>query len=528
LAYFAKKLMKAFHYGEDHLTVANALALSEGRLKGIISASAKFRIEQCEQTVSQIVASGQTVYGINTGFGPLCNTSISAEQSSQLQINLLVSHSVGVGQPVPLSVVALMLVLKLQALCKGYSGISLQTVERILWHLEQKILPFVPEQGSVGASGDLAPLSHLFLPLIGMGKLFYQGSYRNSSEVLALEGMQPLSLGAKEGLALINGTQFIAAYGLMGVSKLHNLLECADLVGAMSLEAMQGSAAPSDEELHNLRPFAGTQYVAYRLRTLLAGSAIMEAHRYCSRVQDPYSLRCMPQVHGASRNAWLHIKEMLEIEINSVTDNPLVFSVEKTVSGGNFHGQPVAMPMDYMALATSELGSISERRAYLILEGKYEGLPKLLVSSTGLNSGFMIPQYTAAALASENKSLCFPASADSIPTSLGQEDHVSMGSIAARKALKICQNTEYILGIELMMAAQGLEFRRPLASTPIIEAMHALVREHIDFLTQDRFMADDIEKAKSLIESGKLLYCANQTAFDLGIDLAGHWKNVFC
>ncbi len=520
--------MKAFHYGEDHLTAAKALALSNGELRGIVSASTRFKVEQSEQTVLKIVQSGRTVYGINTGFGPLCNTNISLEDLSQLQINLLISHSVGVGSPVLHEIVALMMVLKVHALCKGYSGVKLQTVERILWHIENRFWPFVPEQGSVGASGDLAPLAHLFLPLIGLGRVWYHGSYRDSREVLALEGMQPLSLGPKEGLALINGTQFIAAYGIMTLAKFHNLLECADLIGAMSLEAMQGSASPADEELHHLRPFDGSQYVAYRLRNLLAGSAIMESHRYCTRVQDPYSLRCMPQVHGASRNAWLHVKQMLEIEINSVTDNPLVFSEEKTISGGNFHGQPIALPMDYMALAISELGSISERRTYLILEGKYEGLPKLLVASTGLNSGFMIPQYTAAALASENKTMCFPASADSIPTSLGQEDHVSMGSIAARKALTITRNTEYILAIELMLAAQGLDFRRPLTSTPIIEAMHALVREKIAFLTQDRFMADDIETAKNIIANLDLANAASQAAFEHGTDLKSHWDTIFC
>ncbi len=520
--------MQEFYYGEHRLTIGKALALARGEMVGVVSATARARIAACQQTVARIVESSKTVYGINTGFGPLCNTPISAEQTADLQVNLLISHSVGIGAPVPPFIVTLMLILKVHALCQGYSGVSVETVERILWHIKTGITPLVPEQGSVGASGDLAPLAHLFLPLIGRGKLLYKGQYHDSAEVLALEGLTALKLGPKEGLALINGTQFTAAYGVVAVAKTHNLLECADLIGAMSLEAMQGSAAPSDEALHNLRPFDGIQYTAYRLRQLLMGSAIMEAHRYCTRVQDPYSLRCMPQVHGASRNAWLHVKNMLEIEINSVTDNPIVFSEEKTISGGNFHGQPIALPIDYLTLAVSELGNISERRAYLILEGRYEGLPKLLVASTGLNSGFMIPQYTAAALASENKTLCFPASADSIPTSLGQEDHVSMGSIAARKALKVCQNTEYILGIELMMAAQGLDFRRPLTSTPVIEALHELVREKIDFLVDDRFMAPDIEKAKELIESGLLVSTAQQAANLHGSDLAGKWKEVFC
>jgi histidine ammonia-lyase len=316
----------------------------------------------------------------------------------------------------------------------------------------------------VGASGDLAPLAHLCLPFIGLGEVFYKEKIIKTSELFQLENLSPITLGPKEGLALINGTQFILSYAVADVQRMHNCLEVADIIGAMSLEALQGTKAPFDERLHQLRPFKGNQLVAQRLRLLLQDSEIMNSHEDCDRVQDPYSLRCMPQVHGASRNAWLHLKELTEIELNAVTDNPIIFNADDTISGGNFHGQPLALPLDYCCFAASELGNISDRRCYLLLEGKF-GLPMLLMSEVGLNSGFMIPQYTTAALVTENKTLCFPASADSIPTSLGQEDHVSMGSISGRKLYQILDNLEYILAIELMSACQAIEFRKPLKSS---------------------------------------------------------------
>ena len=317
--------------------------------------------------------------------------------------------------------------------------------------------------------------------------------------------MQPLELGPKEGLALINGTQFIAAHGVLVLHKLQRCLRQADIVGAMMLEGLQGSMKPFFEELHELRPFKGNQHVAGRIRTLLQGSEILEDHIDCERVQDPYSLRCMPQVHGASRNAWLHLKELLEIELNSVTDNPVIINDELTISGGNFHGQPLAMALDYAALAASEIGNISDRRIYLALEGNSPGVPKLLMKDTGINSGYMILQYTSAALASENKSLCFPASADSIPTSLGQEDHVSMGSISGRKALNIIGNVEKILAIELLTAAQAFEYRKPLKSGILLDEIHTFLRTKVAFAENDRVFADDIEKGIEIIQNGEII-----------------------
>ncbi|RYZ15437.1 MAG: histidine ammonia-lyase, partial [Chitinophagaceae bacterium] len=336
--------------------------------------------------------------------------------------------------------------------------------------------------------------AHLFLPLIGLGEVYHKGVRKPSAAVLQEEGLEPIALGPKEGLALINGTQFILAFALKGVQRLHNCLEAADIIGAMSLEALTGTKAPFDDRLHQLRPYTGNRLVAQRLRGLLEGSDIMQSHIDCGRVQDPYSLRCMPQVHGASRNAWLHLKELTSIEANSVTDNPIVLSKDDTISGGNFHGQPLALPLDYACLAAAEIGNISDRRCYLLLEGKW-GLPLLLMKDVGLNSGFMIPQYTTAALVTENKTLCFPASADSIPTSLGQEDHVSMGSISGRKLGKVLDNLEYILAIELISAAQAIEFRRPLKSNALLECAHDHLRQSVGFAEEDRIFADDIQKA---------------------------------
>jgi len=504
-------MKNTFKYGTDHLGIAVAMELTHGKTQGALSEAAIKKIEQSASNVQGIVDVRDVVYGINTGFGPLCDTVISAEDTSRLQHNLLMSHAVGVGNPIALGIAKTMMIIKVQALAQGYSGIRLQTVERICWMIENDMIPKVPEQGSVGASGDLAPLSHLFLPLIGLGEVHYQGQWRETPEALNMAGLKPLNLGPKEGLALINGTQFIAAYAVHALARMHLALESADLIGAMSLEGMVGSYKPFDPRLHEIRPFPGNQLVAHRLWEMLHRSDLANSHPDCGRVQDPYSLRCMPQVHGASRAAWLHLKELTEIEINAVTDNPIVLGPRDTISGGNFHGQPLAMALDYASIAASELGNISDRRCYLIIEGRFD-LPKLLIQDAGLNSGFMIPQYTAAALASENKGLCFPASADSIPTSLGQEDHVSMGSISGRKLNQILDNLENIQAIELLYAAQALDFRRPLKSSPVIEACHELVRSHVTFATADRVFSKDIQALQQLIRSGKLVETANETA----------------
>ena len=504
-------LMKNFRYGTDKLTIGTTKAITHGQLPGTLSAKERHKIDRSESFVKDIVAHSEVVYGINTGFGPLCDTIISSQDTANLQHNLLKSHAVGVGNPIPKSIAKTMMILKAHALAQGYSGIQLRTLERIMWMTEQDIIPVVPEQGSVGASGDLAPLSHLFLPLIGLGQVHFNGRIVPAKEALQARGMPPLQLAPKEGLALINGTQFIAAHAVHGLYRLHNALEAADLIGAMSLEGLMGSYKPFDVRLHQIRPFPGNQLVAHRLWQLLHGSEIANSHPDCGRVQDPYSLRCMPQVHGASRASWLHLKELTEIEINSVTDNPIILGPHDTISGGNFHGQPLAIALDYATIGAAELGSISDRRSYLIIEGRY-GLPKLLIQDAGLNSGFMIPQYTAAALVSENKTFCFPASADSIPTSLGQEDHVSMGSISGRKLNKVIDHLEYILAIELLYAAQALDFRRPLRSSKVLEACHALVRSQVAFTNRDRIFAHDINSLQQLISNGKFVQEANRAA----------------
>jgi histidine ammonia-lyase len=401
-----------------------------------------------------------------------------------------------------------MLVCKAHALAMGYSGIRLATVERILWHVRQGVIPVVPARGSVGASGDLAPLAHLFLPLIGLGEVWENGRRVPARKVLQQHGMDSLELGPKEGLALINGTQFILAHAVETVIRMHDLLELADIAGALSLEALMGSAAPFDPRVHELRAFRGCQLVARRIRSLLNGSEILVSHAECDRIQDPYSIRCMPQVHGASRNAWLHLRELTETELNSVTDNPIILGEQEIINGGNFHGQPLALPLDYAAFAAAELGNIADRRCYMIIEGRYN-LPKLLIADAGLNSGFMIPQYTSAALVTENKTLCFPASADSVPTSLGQEDHVSMGAWSGRKTLMILDNLEHIFAVELMYAAQALDFRRPLRSSPVLEAVHDLIRQQVLFADQDRVFADDLAALQGLIRS-----CSIQTLVD--------------
>src|SRR5690606_25136177 len=354
---------------------------------------------------------------------------------------------------------------------------------------------------------------------MGRGQVYYKGDIVPAKEVLQARGMPPLQLAPKEGLALINGTQFIAAHAVHCLYRMHNVLEAADLIGAMSLEGLMGSYKPFDARLHEIRPFPGNQLVAHRLWELLHTSEIANSHPDCGRVQDPYSLRCMPQVHGASRTAWQHLKELTEIEINAVTDNPIVLGQHETISGGNFHGQPLAIAIDYATVAAAELGNISDRRSYLIIEGRH-GLPKLLIPDAGLHSGFMVPQYTAAALVSENKTLCFPASADSIPTSLGQEDHVSMGAIGARKLNKVIDNLEYILAIELLYAAQAMDFRRPLKSSDVLEACHSLIRKEVSFADHDRIFADDINKLRQLISSGRLLDEANQAAEAAGYSLS--------
>lgn len=505
-----------FKYGIDRLTSSIALSIARGETKGILDRDAVENITRSSGYIDTIASSNKAVYGINTGFGPLCTTLIDKEDRTTLQNNLLKSHAVGLGDPVDTEIAKLMMILKVQALSQGFSGIQLSTVERIIWHIEADIIPLVPSLGSVGASGDLAPLSHLFLPLIGEGHVLFKGIKREASSVLVENHKEPLILGPKEGLGLINGTQFIAAHAVLVVDKMYNVLNAADICGAMMLEGLKGSSSPFQPELHKVRPFPGNQYVADHIRHYLEGSEILPSHKDCERVQDPYSLRCMPQVHGSCRTAWAHLRDLVEIEINSVTDNPVIFSEEHTISGGNFHGQPLAMALDYACIAASEIGNISDRRSYLALEGNIDGVPKLLMNNVGTNSGFMIPQYTAAAIASENKGLSHPASVDSIPTSLGQEDHVSMGSISGRKALKVVQNVEKILGIELITACQAYDYQAPLTSGKTIDYIHKAIRIDIPHIEDDVVFYPLLEKAVNIVASGKLQQLekeSNQNSF---------------
>lgn len=504
--------MNSFKYGEDYLSSSIALSIAKSTCEGFLTEETIERINQSANYVQEIVDSGKVVYGINTGFGPLCTTLISPQDTKKLQENILKSHAVGVGDPIEKELSKLMMILKVHALAKGFSGIQLSTVERIIWHIQNDLVPVVPKQGSVGASGDLAPLSHLFLPLIGLGKIWKEGKPVDTSTVLREYNMEPIHLGAKEGLALINGTQFMAAHGVKAVVEMNRLMNNADLIATLMIEGLNGSIKPFYTELHQLRPYKGNTFVASTIFNLLKGSEILESHKNCSRVQDPYSLRCIPQVHGASRNAWLHFKEIIETEINSVTDNPIIINSELTISGGSFHGQPIALPLDYATLAVSELGNISDRRVYLSLEGETNGVPKLLMKTTGLNSGFMILQYSTAAIASENKGLCFPASADSIPTSLGQEDHVSMGSISGRKLLQVLDNVDKILSIELLCAAQAKDFHNPMKSTAVVEAMHQHIRTKIPHIEEDQPMQEILDNALSMIKSGELIQVAKETA----------------
>ncbi|KZN61928.1 histidine ammonia-lyase [Pseudoalteromonas luteoviolacea CPMOR-1] len=489
-----------FRYGVDRLNLDIVNGIADGSIKAELCQEALDKINKSRQRVDKMAASDKAVYGINTGFGPLCDTQVSPEETKLLQKNLLITHAVGVGNPIAKPISKLMLITKVHALSQGFSGIRLEVVERMLKFIELDIIPVVPEQGSVGASGDLAPLSHLFLPLLGEGEFWVGDEIQPAAKVLTDNNLEAMDLDSKEGLALINGTQFILSHAITGLTKMRYLLDLADVAGAMSIEGMQGSEQPFREELHAIRAFEGNIAVAKRMRRLFKDSQNMADHEECDRVQDPYSLRCIPQVHGASRNAFNHLKELAETEMNSVTDNPIVISEEEAISGGSFHGQPLAMVLDYASIAAAELGNISDRRCYLLLEGLH-GLPRLLTTSGGLNSGMMIPQYTTAALVTENKSLCFPPSADSVPTSMGQEDHVSMGSISGRKFNQILGNLEKIFAIELMYAAQAVDFRRPNTCSDIIEQNHALIRTKVAKLEEDRLLKPDIDAMVEFVKS---------------------------
>jgi histidine ammonia-lyase len=462
-------------------------------------------LDRSRQVVLNALEDGRAHYGINTGFGVLASKRIESAQLADLQQNLLLSHACGLGDPIPPEISRLMLQLKIHALGLGYSGLSRSTFAQLLTFEERGLIPWVPSRGSVGASGDLAPLAHLCLPLIGRGEVWNETGTgkRPAAEAMRLLGIEPVRLKAKDGLALINGTQMMAAYGAFVLERALLLQTQADILASMSLEALQGSAVPFDRRIHAIRPHPGQQLVATNVRKLLEHSEIMDSHRDCGRVQDPYCLRCVPQVHGASRDALAHAVGVIETELNSVTDNPLVFENGDILSGGNFHGQPLALALDFAAMALAELASISERRTYLLLEG-HDGLPRLLMEDTGVNSGFMIPQYTAAALVSENKILCHPASVDSIPTSLGQEDHVSMGSISALKLLSVLRNVEGVLAVEFLTAAQALDFRSPLKPGRGVQVAHEFLRDLISHADQDYEVRNDLDACADLLRNGGL------------------------
>jgi len=467
-------------------------------------------VERSAQAVAAIVARGEPVYGINTGFGKLASVRIEPGDLEQLQRNIVLSHAAGVGEPMPRAVVRLMLALKLTSLAQGASGIQPRTLALLEALLVHDVIPVIPCQGSVGASGDLAPLSHMAAVMIGVGEAFLGGERLPAADALARAGLQPIVLGAKEGLALLNGTQYSTAYALAGLFEIQTVFAAALVTGALSVEAAKGSDTPFDPRIHALRRQPGQIATAQALRTLMAGSAIRESHRQGDvRVQDPYCLRCQPQVMGAALDVMRQAGATLETEANGVSDNPLVFAeTGEALSGGNFHAEPVAFAADMLALAVCEIGSISERRTAMLVDPALSGLPAFLTPKPGLNSGFMIPQVTAAALVSENKQRAYPASVDSIPTSANQEDHVSMAAHGARRLLEMTANAAHVVGIELLAAAQGCDFHAPLRSSDALEAARAVLRAQVPMLQEDRHFHPDMLAATALVRSGALAAAA--------------------
>ena len=490
----------------DDLTIADVWDVAVDGRSVEVAARGRERVAASRAFLESEV--GDHTYGVNTGFGRFVSESIPPEQAAELQLRLLRSHACGVGDPYPDEIVRAAMLLRANALAKGYSGARVETVELLVAALVAGLVPRVPSRGSVGASGDLAPLAHLALPLVGEGEASVDGTLLPGAAALQAIGREPITLAAKEGLSLINGTQFMTAMASLALIRAVRLAEAADVACAMSLEALQGTPTSFHAAIHAARPLPGQVRSAARLRALLAGSAIVESHRWCDKVQDAYSLRCAPQVHGASRDLLDYVERTVAVELNAATDNPLVLLDEQLiVSNGNFHGQPVAMALDCLAIACAELANISERRTErLVNPSLSDGLPPFLVArEEGLNSGFMIPQYVAAALVSENKSLCHPASVDSIPTSAGQEDHVSMGNGAGLKALQVVANAERVLAIELLAGAQAVEFLAPLEPGIGVQAARTFVRFLSERVREDRSLSADIERVASAVRDGRLL-----------------------
>ena len=491
--------MNTYAIGSSELTYDLIEQLLKDKTKLVLSDEAVATIPHCRDYLdSKMEDTSKPIYGVTTGFGSLCNRTISTDDLSTLQENLVKSHSCSIGQPIDETIIRLMLLLKAHALSMGFSGVQVETVQRILDFYNNDILPVVYDRGSLGASGDLAPLANLFLPLIGEGEVFHNGKRFKGSEILNIFGWRPIKLKSKEGLALLNGTQFMSANGIKALIDGWHMVKCFDLIGAISLEAFDGRIEPFFDCIHQVRPHRGQIETAERYRRLLEGSEIIAREK--AHVQDPYSFRCIPQVHGAVKDAMYHVTNVLHTEINSVTDNPTVFPDDDlVVSGGNFHGEPLALIFDYMGIALHELGNISERRTAQLILGQ-RGLPEFLVAHPGLNSGYMIPQYAAAAVVSQNKMYCYSASSDSIVSSNGQEDLVSMGANAATKLHKIIDNLKYIAGIELMNAAQGLDFRRPLKSSSYIETVIEAYRKEVPTVEDDVVMKDYIESTMSFLD----------------------------
>ncbi|WP_298264563.1 histidine ammonia-lyase [uncultured Lutibacter sp.] len=477
-------------------TILSDIIYNEKKIK--LSKEAIDKIEKCRNYLdSKIKQDSSPIYGINTGFGSLCNVKISSDNLRQLQENLVMSHACGTGEEVPQSIVKLMLFLKIQSLSYGHSGVQLETVERLVDFYNNNIIPVVYTQGSLGASGDLAPLAHLSLPLIGKGEVYYNNQRISGEDILKKFGWDSIQLKSKEGLALLNGTQFMSAYGIHLILKSYKLSYLADLIGTLSLEGFDGRNSPFNELIHFIRPHNGQINTAERINEFLEGSELINQPK--EHVQDPYSFRCMPQVHGASKDALSYCKKIFLTEINSVTDNPNIFvDADEIISGGNFHGQTLALAFDFLGIAMAELGNISERRTFQLVSG-LRGLPPFLVKNPGLNSGFMIPQYTAASIVSQNKQLATPSSIDSIVSSNGQEDHVSMGANGATKTKRIVDNLETILAIELLNASQALHFRQPLKSSPFLETFLAMYRTDVPFVENDKVLSDEIKKTVSFI-----------------------------
>jgi histidine ammonia-lyase len=494
---------------KEELTINDVVAVARHGVQSALSHEAEERIQRTRTLITKWVHENKVIYGITTGFGAMCNVFISEEDTRKLQENVMMSHASGVGDPLPEEIVRAIMAIRIHDLSMGYSGICLETIQYLLIFLNKGLSPVIPEKGSVGASGDLAPMAHLGLVLIGRGEAFYQGQRISGEKALASIGLPPLKLEAGEGIALINGTQVMTAIAALVVQDAVRLSKIADIACAMSLEVLMGSASEFDPRIHQVRPHPGQIATARNLRLITRKSEIILSHKGCARIQDAYTLRCSPQIHGASKDAICHAQKVIETEINSSTTNPLIFpDTEDVLLGGNFHGQPIALVTDYLAMALAELGNVSERRVERLVNPQLSELPAFLVKHGGINSGFMIAQYTAAALVSENKVLSHPACVDSIPTSANKEDHVSMGTISARKCREILDNVEHIIAVELLCAAQALDLLaadKPYKPGEGTREAYNVIRENISYLEKDRVLSKDIEIMVSLIRSGEIL-----------------------